>query len=45
MASHFNVWRRYDEKRQDLMKFQLERIRDTPSLSKDTFEIVTLALK
>jgi len=40
----FNFWRRYDENRRDLMKRQLERISETPKLSKDVHEIVSKAL-
>ena len=37
-------WRRYDEKRQAMMKAQLEAIAATPGLSKDVFEQVTKSL-
>ena len=33
-------WKRYDSKRQDLMRGQLERIAGTPELSRDVYEIV-----
>ena len=38
-------WRRYDEKRQALMKQQLERILAKPGLSKDVFEITSRSLE
>jgi aminopeptidase N len=37
-------WRRFDEKRQDLMKAELERIVATPGLSKDVFEQASKSL-
>jgi len=40
MAGAFETWRRYDAKRQRLIKAQLERIAGTEGLSKDTREIV-----
>ena len=44
LVSPFILWRRYDEKRQNLMKAQLDRILDTQTLSKDTHEIVSKSL-
>jgi aminopeptidase N len=44
LVSGFNAWRRYDKDRQARMRQQLERIRDLPGLSKDSYEIVTRAL-
>ncbi len=38
-------WRRYDEKRQEKMKAQLERIQSEPNLSKDVFEVVSKSLE
>ena len=38
-------WRRYDESRSDLMRQQLERIRQTDGLSKDVLEIVLKSLE
>ena len=38
-------WRRYDEKRQTLMKAQLERIKEQKTVSKDVFEIVSKGLE
>ncbi len=40
MCGLFETWRRYDDNRQTLMKAQLERIANTPNLSKDSSEIV-----
>ena len=37
-------WRRYDSARQDLMRAQLERIRESKGLSKDVLEIVSKSL-
>lgn len=37
-------WKRYDEKRQALMKVELERIKSQPKLSKDVYEVVTKSL-
>jgi aminopeptidase N len=45
LASSFSQWRRFDDRRRSMMKGQLERIRQTSGLSKDTYEIVTLCLK
>jgi len=44
LVSAFTMWKRYDEKRQALMKAQLERILNTPKLSKDVHEIVSKSL-
>ncbi|KPV39684.1 aminopeptidase [Thiohalorhabdus denitrificans] len=44
LARAFSRFRRYDEARQRLMREQLERIRQDPQLSRDTFEIVTKSL-
>ncbi|HKJ86932.1 MAG TPA: aminopeptidase N C-terminal domain-containing protein, partial [Gammaproteobacteria bacterium] len=40
----FSRFRRYDEHRQKLMCEQLERVRQAPKLSRDTYEIVTKSL-
>ena len=40
MSTVFGSWRRYDAERQAKMKAALERIRDTPDLSKNTAEMV-----
>lgn len=44
MVGVFNTWRRYDAKRQALMRAQLERIVQAPNLSRDVYEIVSKAL-
>jgi aminopeptidase N len=44
LASPFTQWKRYDPKRRTLMKEQLERIRKTPKLSRDVYEIVSKSL-
>jgi len=44
VVSSFNVWKRYDESRRELMRAQLERISAHAGLSKDTAEIVGRAL-
>lgn len=43
-ASALQDWRKFDPHRQMLMKAELERIMDTPNLSKNVTEIVTRAL-
>jgi len=45
LVSAFTLWKRYDEKRGALMKGQLERIRKTPKLSKDAYEVVSKSLE
>jgi len=45
MASAFNRWKRYDEKRKELMKTELQRIASAPDLSGDVSEIVNNALR
>ncbi|WP_371223023.1 aminopeptidase N [Roseovarius sp. 2305UL8-3] len=44
MCTAFETWRRYDAARQALIKTQLERILATPSLSRDTTEMVSRIL-
>ncbi|KFI22917.1 aminopeptidase N [Nitrosococcus oceani] len=44
LASTFNLWRRYDQNRQIIMKEQLEHIVNSPRISKDVYEITTKAL-
>lgn len=44
LAGGFNRWKRYDERRQTLMRTELERIRDQAGLSKNTLEIIARAL-
>ncbi|WP_146344657.1 aminopeptidase N [Falsiphaeobacter marinintestinus] len=41
MCSAFQTWRRYDADRQALIKVQLDRIADTPDLSRDVAEMIT----
>ena len=45
LVSFLNHWRRYGAGRQPLMHAQLDRIASRPTLSKDTYEIVTRALE
>ncbi len=40
MCTAFQTWRRYDAIRQSLMKAELERIAETPDLSRDTSEMI-----
>ncbi len=44
LASSLSLWRRYDERRQGLMKGQLEWILREPDLAKDVYEIVSKSL-
>lgn len=44
MAGALSRWKRYDKSRQDLMKAQLKRIKESKGLSNDVFEIVTKSL-
>jgi aminopeptidase N len=44
LVSAFTIWKRYDEKRQALMKKELERILVAPKLSKDVYEVVSKSL-
>ncbi|MHB8846158.1 MAG: aminopeptidase N [Nitrospirota bacterium] len=44
LVSSFTMWKRYDTKRQALMKKQLERILAAPKLSKDVYEVVSKSL-
>ena len=44
MCSAFETWYRYDESRQTRIRAELERILDTPALSRDTTEMVTRIL-
>ncbi|MBO9450194.1 aminopeptidase N [Tropicibacter sp. R16_0] len=41
MCSAFQTWRRYDQGRQSLIGAQLDRIADTPDLSRDVTEMIT----
>jgi aminopeptidase N len=45
MAAAFNAWRRYDSRRQDLMRAELNRIASSDGLSPDVSEIVHHALE
>ncbi|MDA3789928.1 MAG: aminopeptidase N [Desulfobacula sp.] len=45
LASCFNHWKKYDEKRQGLMRNSLETIMADPALSKNVYEIVSRALE
>jgi len=45
MCTSFSTFRRYDSKRQELIKAQLERLIKTEGFSKDAFEIVSRSLK
>ncbi len=44
MCSAFQTWKRYDSARQSLLQAQLQRIADTPNLSRDTTEMVSRIL-
>jgi len=44
LVSVFTMWKRYDEKRQALMRKELERIAGAPKLSKDVYEVVSKSL-
>jgi aminopeptidase N len=45
MVAGFTRWRKYDEKRQALMKAQLERIVNKEGLSENVYEIVAKSLE
>lgn len=45
ITSLFNQWKKFDPKRQELMKHQLERIVAKPGISPGVFEIASKALK
>ncbi|WP_171128077.1 MULTISPECIES: aminopeptidase N [unclassified Ruegeria] len=44
MCSAFQTWKRYDADRQALIKTQLQRIANTPDLSRDTTEMISRIL-
>ncbi|MDZ7804093.1 aminopeptidase N [Thiohalophilus sp.] len=44
LVQNLSRWKRYDEKRQGLMKQQLERILDKEGLSKDVYEVASKSL-
>ena len=45
LAGSFSLWRKYDEVRQELMKAQLRRIKESEGVSKDVFEIAKKSLE
>ncbi|MBF0376682.1 MAG: aminopeptidase N [Desulfamplus sp.] len=45
MVSAFNLWKKYDLNRQNMMKIELEKIISVPNLSRDVYEIVSRALE
>ena len=44
MSGALTQWRRYDERRQELMKSQLLRIINTPDISPDVYEVASKSL-
>ena len=44
LLTPLTAWKKYDEKRRNLMHEQLERIASTDSLSKDVYEVVSKSL-
>jgi aminopeptidase N len=44
MAGAFETWRRYDERRQTLIRSELEQIKTLPGLSENLFEVTTKML-
>ncbi|CAM9639868.1 unnamed protein product [Chrysoparadoxa australica] len=44
LTGSFSQWRRFDESRQEHMKHQLQRIKDTKGVSKDVFEVASRCL-
>ncbi len=45
LVGAFNRWKKYDSRRQELMRKQLEIIIESPGLSSDVYEIVSKALQ
>lgn len=45
LSSAFSQWKRFDSHRQEAMKHNLERIKHTHGISKDTYEVVARCLK
>ena len=45
LSTAFSNWKKYDSERQELMSEQLQRIAETPNLSKDVYEIVNKTRK
>ncbi len=44
MIGPLTSWRRFDETRQNLMKTQLERIMNSPNISRDVYEVASKSL-
>ena len=44
LLGSFETWRRFDEKRQDLIKTELERVREAPNLSRNLLEVASKTL-
>ncbi|MFT7464447.1 MAG: aminopeptidase N [Pseudohongiellaceae bacterium] len=44
MATLFSPWRRFDPARQELMREQLQRLLDSPTVSTNTFEVASKSL-
>jgi aminopeptidase N len=44
LAALFSSWQRFDTQRRQLMREQLQRLLDLPSVSTNTFEVATKAL-
>jgi aminopeptidase N len=44
LVTPLTAWRKYDERRQELIKKELKRLLNQPNLSKDVFEVVTKTL-
>ena len=45
LCKAFSDWKKYGPARQALMKAQLVRIRDTPGVSKDVYEVATRSIE
>ncbi|NOZ51847.1 MAG: aminopeptidase N [Gammaproteobacteria bacterium] len=44
LTTVYTTWRKYDVRRQDLLRLQLEKIITTPDLSRDVYEIISKSL-
>jgi aminopeptidase N len=44
MLGPLTSWRRFDAVRQNLMKMQLERVMNTPAISRDVYEVASKSL-
>ena len=44
LSNAFSQWRRYDERRQGLMKVQMERVLSVKGLSRDVYEVLSKSL-